>query len=155
MSRYKTTATVLGVILVMGFTSIAHPSARDFEKREARLETMVSRATKEKDIILLNCLRANMADLKKLHHIGSDSLDGAVKARLQENTDLEEHYLTKVKIVEEESLRLFTEALQCVGSIPDKTVVRVVVIEPAKLEGETTEPPHTIETRPPDASPFD
>tara|TARA_R110000824_G_scaffold85086_2_gene211732 strand:+ start:73 stop:534 length:462 start_codon:yes stop_codon:yes gene_type:complete len=153
MSRYKTTAIVLGVTLVMGVASIAHP--RDFEKREERLETMISRATKEKDIILLNCLRANMADLKKLHPIGTDSLDGAVKARSQENADLEEHYLTKVKIVEEESLRLFTEAILCVGTIPDKTVVRVVVSEPEKLAIEDTEPPHPIETRPPDASPFD
>lgn len=155
MNRYKMAAIAVGVILTAANPISAAPAANNYLHREARLGTMITRATKEKDIILLNCLRSALFRLKDLHQIGSESLSFAIKAQEQENNDLEEHYLTKVKIVEAESLKIFAESYLCVGSILDKTVVRVVVSGPASTTPEDLSTVAGDTTRPPDASPLD
>ena len=133
----------------------APPSALEFAQREARIENRILHATKEKDIILLNCLRTSMADLKTLHKIGIVSLAAAAKAHSQENGDLEEHHLSKVKIVEKESLKILAASLYCVGTSPGNTVVRVLLLEPEFATSEEPGPFQSPETSPPDASPLD
>ena len=155
MNRCRVAIVVLGAVLAVPLSSVALPKDNVFVDREARIETRIHNATKEKDIILLNCLVDRLIELKNLHRIGIDSLALAAAAAKQENLDLEEHYSTKMKIVEAESLRVFTEASLCVGTPSDKTVVRMVVISTAPAVPEQASPPAPGNTRPPDASPFD
>jgi len=155
MSRYKIMSMALGLLIATALPSFAAPSDSVFVARESRLETMILRATKEKDIILLNCLHSELVELKRFHRIGTDSDTAAAKARAQENSDLEEHYFAKVKIVEEQSLKIFAQALLCVGMMSDKTIVRVIVTRPEVDIPENPSPPDYAGPRPPDASPFD
>jgi hypothetical protein len=156
--KMKLTITLMLVLtapLAVQASNRTVQSSTEFARREARIENRFSRATKEKDIILLNCLGASLADIRNIHEIGVASLSGAVKAHEQENGDLEEHYLSKVKIVEKESIRILAESLLCVGSAADKAAVRVVLSEPEFGDPEDPGPLRSPETTPPAASPLD
>lgn len=155
MNLYRIAAATLGIVLAWAPPSEAAPEGSLFIERESRVENRIRRATKEKDIILLNCLQPRLTELKNLHRIGMDSISLAQEARSQENADLEEHHLTKVKIVEEESEKLVATTLLCVAARSDQTVVWVIVSEPNMGGPEVSAEAPPASTRPPDASPID
>jgi len=139
-------------------TTFADKTSAELDGRVKRTLKMIEEASKNKDIILLNCLNDKLLSLRGLQKVAVDARDGLAEAIARENVDLEEHNFRKLYIARDQGQVVAAEAEACVGQVGTSFPGQTQVV--MKYDGETEADEDFGaapggNTRPPDASPID
>lgn len=119
--------------------------------------TKLEEARNSKDVVKLNCVNEKLTQIKGLLRISEQSDVQLQEAVARKETATAEHEYTKVTIARSKVAQLRAEAEECIGQLAFRTDenLSVEVDVPDLLPGDPTQmnPPITIDTRPPPASP--
>ena len=138
--------------------TFAEKTSAELDGRVKRVLKLIETASKQKDIILLNCLNDKLLALRGLHKVSVDAQHGLAEAIARENVDLEEHNFRKVFIARDQGQIVAAEADSCVGqvgtSFPGQTQVVMKYDGDTEADDDFGAAPGG-NSRPPDASPID
>jgi len=136
--------------------------ARDYYKKmqetQRRVQTLQSKAKKDKDMVKLNCVNDKLMQLKGHMTVTDQSMSSLTLDIAKSDDTARQHEFTRITILYQKVVTLGTEAEQCIGEdVSYVGATRVdVEIDPSIPPEDPTMPglPVPVVTRPPEASPF-
>jgi len=136
--------------------------ARDYYKKmqetQRRVQTLQSKAKKDKDMVKLNCVNDKLMQLKGHMTVTDQSMSSLTLDIAKSDDTARQHEFTRITILYQKVVTLGTEAEQCIGEdVSYVGATRVdVEIDPSIPPEDPTQPdlPVPDVTRPPEASPF-